>query len=129
MNLPVVVTTGPGEESLYENLAAQCGGKQPDHFQLSFLQLIPLLRKAGLMVGGDTGPFHLACALKTPVVGIYGPTCPVRNGPWGEEDEVVVHSLPCSRCYKRKCPEDNACMDITVDEVFAAVTRRLQKTI
>ena len=77
----------------------------------------------------DTGPLHLACALNTAVVGIYGPTCPVRNGPWGENDEVVVHALPCSSCYKRICPADNACMDITVDEVFAAVTQRLEKPI
>ncbi|MBN2320424.1 MAG: glycosyltransferase family 9 protein [Acidobacteria bacterium] len=129
LNFQVVVTTGPGEESLYEALAAHCRGKRPIHFQISFLQLIPLLRKARLMIGGDTGPLHLACALNTAVVGIYGPTCPVRNGPWGNNDEAVVHTLPCSLCYKRTCPADNACMDIPVDEVFAAVTRRLEKPI
>jgi heptosyltransferase-1 len=129
LELQVVVTTGPGEESLYRTLAAHCGGKPPIHFQISFLQLIPLLQGARLLVGGDTGPFHLACALHTPVVGIYGPTCPVRNGPWGKDNAVVVHTLPCSLCYKRTCPEENACMDIEVDEVFEAVTRRLEKTI
>lgn len=129
LNLQVVVTTGPGEESLQERLFAHCRGKRPIHVQISFLQLIPLLRKARLMIGGDTGPLHLACTLNTAVVGIYGPTCPVRNGPWGKSDEVVVHTLPCSLCYKRSCPTDNACMDITVDEVFAAVTRRLEKQI
>jgi heptosyltransferase-1 len=129
LKLQVVVTTGPGEESLYEKITVHSSGEPPAHFKISFLQLIPLLRKARLLVGGDTGPFHLACALKTAVVGIYGPTCPVRNGPWGEDDEVVAHTLPCSLCYKRNCPTDNACMNIDVDEVFAAVTRRLQKTI
>ena len=129
LNHQVVVTTGPGEESLYEAISAQCSPPLPIHLQISFLQLIPLLRMARLLVGGDTGPFHLACALNTAVVGIYGPTCPVRNGPWGRNDEVVVRTLPCSLCYKRDCPADNACMDIGVDEVFAAVTRRLEKTI
>ncbi len=129
LNLQVVVTTGPGEESLYESLAAHCSGKRPVHLQIPFLQLIPLLRKARLMIGGDTGPLHLAGALNTAVVGIYGPTCPVRNGPWRENDEVVVHALPCSSCYKRICPADNACMDITADEVFAAVIQRLEKPI
>lgn len=129
LKIPVVVTTGPGEDSLYRTLAAHCGGKPPVHFQISFLQLIPLLRGARLLVGGDTGPLHLACALNTPVVGVYGPTCPVRNGPWGKDDLVVKHTLPCSLCYKRTCPEDNACMDIEVDEVFEAVTQRLEKPI
>jgi heptosyltransferase-1 len=128
LNIPVVVTTGPGEEHVYEILAAQCREKPPVHFQISFLQLIPLLKKARLLIGGDTGPFHLACALGTAVVGIFGPTSPVRNGPWNDEDEVVTHSMHCSFCYKRRCPTDNVCMEISVDEVFTAVTRRLAKT-
>jgi heptosyltransferase-1 len=125
LNLPVVVTTGPGEDPLYETLAAHCGGKPPVHLQISFLRLIPLLKKARLLIGGDTGPFHLACALGTAVVGIFGPTSPVRNGPWNDEDEFVIHAMSCSDCYKRNCPKDNACMDIPVNEVFAAVTQRL----
>ncbi|MBN2242850.1 MAG: glycosyltransferase family 9 protein [Acidobacteria bacterium] len=129
LNLPVVVTTGPGEEPLYERLAAHCPGKPPVHFQIRFLQLIPLLKRARLLIGGDTGPLHLACACGTPVVGIYGPSCPVRNGPWGKDDEAVYRTLPCSRCYKRTCPADNACMDISVEEIFAAATRRLEKPV
>jgi ADP-heptose:LPS heptosyltransferase len=70
---------------------------------------------------------HLACALGTPVVSIMGPTSPVRNGPWSDRDEVVVHRLPCSFCNGRSCPTDNECMDIEVDEVFAAVVKRLEK--
>lgn len=125
LDLPVVVTTGPGEEFLYEKLAAQCDGRPPIHLRISFLQLIPLLKKARLLIGGDTGPLHLACALDVPVVGIYGPTSPARNGPWKEKYETVVNPVPCSGCHKRTCPTDNVCMEIPVDNVFAAVTRRL----
>ncbi len=130
LGLPVVLTTGPGEETYYQAIAdhcSDCGGVQPRHFPVSFLQLIPLYQKAHLIVGGDTGPFHLACALGAPVVGIFGPTSPVRNGPWRSEDEVVAHALPCSFCYGRSCATNNECMDISVDEVFAAVVRRLAK--
>jgi len=125
-NTPVVVTTGPGEESLYEELSAHCGGPPPVHFRVSFIQLIPLLKKARLLIGGDTGPFHLACALSVPVVGIFGPTSTVRNGPWRKEDGCVAKRIDCSDCYKRECPTGNACMDIPVDDVFEAVTRRLE---
>jgi heptosyltransferase I len=127
LGLPVVLTTGPGEETYYQAIADHCGGVQLHHFPVSFLQLIPLYRKAHLIIGGDTGPFHLACALGAPVVGIFGPTSPVRNGPWRSEDEVVSHTLPCSFCYGRSCATNNECMDISVDEVFAAVVRRLAK--
>ena len=130
LGLPVVLTTGPGEETYYQAIAdhcSDCGGAQPRHFPISFLQLIPLYQKAHLIVGGDTGPFHLACALGAPVVGIFGPTSPVRNGPWRSEDKVVAHTLPCSFCYGRSCTTKNECMDISVDEVFDAVVRRLSK--
>jgi len=126
LGLPVVVTTGPGEDTFYRTIAAQCGKSAPLHFPVSFLQLIPLLRKARLLIGGDTGPFHLACALGTATVGIFGPTSPIRNGPWRDGDEVVMHTLPCSFCYGRKCDTNNECMDIAVDEVFSAVIRRLE---
>jgi heptosyltransferase I len=127
MHLPVVVTTGPGEESLFAAIAQACGSPPPRHFQLSFLQLIPLLRRARLLIGGDTGPFHLACALGTPVVGIFGPTSPVRNGPWNRADESVVHLLPCSFCNGRTCPTQIECMDIQIDEVFQSVVKRLDR--
>ncbi|MEJ2109670.1 MAG: glycosyltransferase family 9 protein [Acidobacteriota bacterium] len=125
--LRVVVTTGPGEEILYEELVKHCREPLPLHLQVSFLQLIPLLQKSLLLIGGDTGPFHLACALQTPVVGIFGPTSAVRNGPWNDQDETVTKQMACSGCYKRDCPTDNACMDIPVDAVFEALRRRLEK--
>ncbi len=126
LGLPVAVTTGPGEDGLFRAIAESCGGPSPRHFPVSFLQLIPLLKRARLFIGGDTGPFHLACALGTAVVGIFGPTSPVRNGPWRSGDEVIAHALPCSSCYGRSCSRNTECMDIPVDEVFAGVVRRLE---
>jgi len=125
LGLSVIVTTGPGEEPLYRKIAESCGEPAPLHFPVPFLQLVPLYRRARLLIGGDTGPFHLACALGTPVVGIFGPTSPVRNGPWRNKDEVLYHALHCSNCYGRTCTSGNECMDIDVNEVFSAVMRRL----
>jgi heptosyltransferase I len=125
LKIPVIVTTGPGEEAYYSKIADHCSAPAPRHFQISFIQLIPLLRKAAILIGGDTGPFHLACAMGTPTVGIFGPTSPVRNGPWRKEDQTVTRMLPCSCCHKRSCAADDDCMDIAVEEVFAAVRRRI----
>lgn len=125
LGLEVAVTTGPGEEELYREIAAVHPGVHP--LAVSFLQMIPLLRRARLMVSGDSGPFHLACALGTPAVGLFGPTSPARNGPWnGPRAEGVTRALPCSPCHGRSCRSGAECMDIAVDEVFAAVVRRLR---
>ena len=124
--LGVVVTTGPGEEPLYAEIVRHAGNVSPIGMTLSFLQLVPLLRSARLFIGGDTGPFHLACALGTPVVGILGPTSPARNGPWTAGDEAVVRILPCSFCNGRTCPTGNECMDISVEAVFESVVKRLR---
>jgi heptosyltransferase I len=126
LKIPVVVTTGPGEEELYNRIAANCRVSAPCHLQVSFIQLIPLLKKTRLFIAGDTGPFHLACAAGTPVVGIFGPTSPARNGPWRDGEETVMRSLPCSFCHKRACNAEDPCMDIAVDDVWAAVKRRLK---
>ncbi len=127
LQVPVAVVTGLGEESLYQEIAGQCPGLPPAHFAVPFLELIPLFQRAQLVISGDTGPLHLACALGVPVVAIMGPTSPVRNGPWSENDQVVVHQLPCSFCNGRSCPTRNECMDIRVEEVFDAVVSRLEK--
>jgi lipopolysaccharide heptosyltransferase I len=128
LKLQVVVTTGPGEEAWYDSLLQSCSQPPPVHLQLPFLQLIPLLARAHLFIGGDTGPFHLACALRRPVVGLFGPTSPLRNGPWSAEDESVELKLDCSYCGGRSCTQQHACMDISVDEVFTSVVRRLERS-
>ena len=94
--------------------------------------LLALAVRATLMISGDTGPIHLAAAMKTPIVGIYGPTWPNRNGPWSARDAVVSRAPRCQCHHKRRCLVDGAtgeagvCLqEISVDEVAAAVDRRL----
>ena len=78
------------------------------------------------MISGDTGPTHVATALGTPVVGIYGPTRPSRNGPWSPSDIVVSRDGVCRCLHLRRCRLAAMClMDVGVDEVLAAVDRRL----
>ncbi len=128
LGLGIVVTTGPGEEPLFDEIARNCPAARPVHLQLPFLQMIPLIRRAHLFIGGDTGPFHLACALEIPTVCILGPTDPARNGPWREIDESVVRVLPCSFCNGRTCPTQNECMDIGAEQVFQAVLKRMARS-
>jgi heptosyltransferase-1 len=81
-----LVVSGPGEESL----ARAIGG--PIAPETNLRELAFILQRAQVVVGGDTGPLHLADALGTRVVGLYGPTDPARNGPYGQLDRTIRHS-------------------------------------
>ena len=81
---------------------------------------------AAVMVSGDTGPTHIASAVGTPLVGIYGPTRPVRNGPLAPRDVSISRDAICQCHHLRRCRLDRMCLlDIEAAEVIAAVERRL----
>ncbi len=86
--LAAVVNHGPGEESLAEAVRQASGGVAVP-LQCPFGELIALTRRASLFIGGDTGPMHLAAALRVPVVALFGPTRPERNGPFGTRCVVL----------------------------------------
>jgi heptosyltransferase-1 len=79
-------------------------------------QMIALVRRAGLMIAGDTGPLHLAAALERPVVGLYGPTDPARNGPYGTASRVLRHASSRTD-HSRHREAETGLMQITTDEV------------
>jgi heptosyltransferase I len=124
--LPCLVTWGPGEAALADRVVAASGGAASRCFPTTLLELVELARRARLMVAADTGPLHLACAVRTPVVGIYGPTEPARNGPFARDDVTVRRRPLCAPCHRRRCPIHEGVMDaITPAEVLVAVDRRL----
>jgi ADP-heptose:LPS heptosyltransferase len=90
------IVHGPGEIADAEALAREAGGAARVAPPTDLLTLAAMLRGARMFVGGDTGPLHLACAVGCPVVGIYGPTDPVVNSPWGVPHVVVA---PPGRAY------------------------------
>ena len=129
LGLKTLLTWGPGEENLVREVMAACPDDPPPTFSTTLPQFIALARRARLFVGGDTGPLHLAAACRTPVVAIFGPTDPRRNGSPHPDDLTVSHPVPCGPCYKRTCRKyRRQCMTlITVDQVFDAVVRRLEQ--
>ena len=80
------------------------------------------------MVSGDTGPLHIAGAVGTPLVALFGPTSAERNGPWAKADVTLSQVANCSCVYERRCRKATPCIeDITVDAVVDAVRRRLDR--
>jgi ADP-heptose:LPS heptosyltransferase len=125
-SLPSVVTWGPGEESLAREVVAASAGAAILAPPTSVADLVAISRGAALFVSGDTGPAHIAAAVGTPIVGIYGPTRPARNGPWSPDDVTVSRDEVCQCHHLRRCRLKTMCLDdIKVDEVHAAIERRL----
>lgn len=124
-DLRAVVNYGPGERELAEAAGRAAAPSRPVPFSAEIPELMALLRRARLVVAADTGPLHLAVVLGTPVVGLYGPTDPARNGPYSEADIAVRNARPEETTYKRSVTYSAAMLSITVEQVAAAVERRL----
>lgn len=119
--LRVVVNAGPDEVRLAASIAAG-GAAVP--LIATLPQLIALTRRVALCIGGDTGPLHLACALGRPVVGIYGPTDPKRNGPFGTRARVL-RSPESRRDHTRRAEPEPGLLTIAPDDVLGAADELL----
>jgi heptosyltransferase-1 len=121
-----VALWGPGEEAFAAEVVAGADGAAVLSSKTSIADVVALARGAALMVSGDTGPTHIAAALGTPIVGIYGPTRPARNGPMSAHDVTVSRDAVCQCHHLRRCRLDRMCLlDIEVAEVAGAIDRRL----
>ncbi|MFZ1139219.1 MAG: glycosyltransferase family 9 protein [Candidatus Sulfotelmatobacter sp.] len=109
---------GPGEEDLFHAaLAASGGAAKPTKGTLT--ELIALTRRAKLFIGGDTGPLHLAAALRVPVVAIFGPTDPARNGPYGTRS-IVLRNPVSPTTHARRSSPDEGMLEISAEAVVDA---------
>ncbi len=123
--LRIIINCGPGEMHLAEIVASKAGLALPVIVQYELPELMALLQGAELVVAADSGPLHLASVLGTPVVGLYGPTSPKRNGPYGKHDIAVRNVTEAETTYKRGNDVSEAMLSISVDQVAAAVQERL----
>lgn len=114
----VFVNAGPGELTLADTVVQRTGGGATP-LVCSIEQLIAITRRICLCIAGDTGPLHLACALGRPVIGIYGPTDPSRNGPFGTRFKVL-RSPESRRDHARREAPEAGLLTITPDAVLEA---------
>jgi len=119
-----LINFGPGEEPLMAAVEAASQGAAKG-ITCSLSELIALTRRARIFIGGDTGPMHLAAALGIPVVAIFGPTNPARNGPFGARS-VVLRSPASLTTHSRRAQPDPGLLEITPDQVIAAAQKLLR---
>ncbi|MDP9338974.1 MAG: glycosyltransferase family 9 protein [Acidobacteriota bacterium] len=136
--LRCVVNYGPGEDDLAAKVRVASSDKDPMLFNGELGPLMSLLRHAECVVGGDTGPLHLAVALGTSVVGLFGPTDPMRNGPYRaaggsaathrpatavNSQDIVLRAPNVITTHARGDQPHPSMLEIRVDAVFEAVRR------
>ena len=108
-------------QKLMKTKTVNLGGKT------SLRELAALYRRAALLVTTDSGPMHLAAAVGTPVIALFGPTDPSRTGPYGPDHRIIRKRLPCSPCFRKQCPDPRCMTEISVEEVFSAVRDMFNK--
>ncbi len=127
-SLHSLITTGPGEEDLAQRAVATSKSGKAHVVSVSLKGFCALAHRAQVYVGGETGPTHLAIAMRTPVVGLLGPTEWWRNGsPYPADVCVERTDIGCrENCHRRACSQW-ICMDIAVERVLNGVRERLQR--
>jgi heptosyltransferase-1 len=120
-----VLTGSPAEEPLIVRILQDADVPQARYIPSTITQFIALARQARLFVGGDTGPLHLAAAVGTPIVAIYGPTDPARNGPFSPHDITLWNRGPID--YTRRAVKAGYIPGIPVESVVAGVRERLAR--
>jgi heptosyltransferase I len=122
-----LVTWGPKERALADAVSESSAGAASPAPPTTIADLGALMRSAALVISGDTGPLHIGAAVGAPIVGLFGPTRPERNGPWEPRDQVISRAETCVCHHKRNCLRGAPCInEIAVEEVVAAAERRLR---
>ncbi len=117
-----VVLGGPGDRGLVEQMLAHCHSHPLVLTgRLTILQLAALMPRLSLLITADSGPMHIAAAMGTRVVALYGRSDPAYTGPFGEGHVILRHPEPCIGCTAERCVHDRECMKrISVEEVVTA---------
>jgi 3-deoxy-D-manno-octulosonic-acid transferase/heptosyltransferase-1 len=126
MECKVVLTGGDSDKAYVEDIVSDM--KMPAvnlAGRTGLRELACIYERAELLVTTDTGPMHIAAAMKCPVVALFGPTSPARTGPYGTGHRVVITGAACSPCFKKKCTDSHCMSGIGVDDVIEAVASLL----
>ena len=128
---PVVLFGGPGDREAAQGLSRAVERPPVNLIGQTGLGLVPsLLRRAAVLITNDSGPMHIAAAVGTPVVALFGPTSPARTGPYGTIHRVLRAGVSCSPCFSRRCANPNQleCLTaIAVSDVLNAVRQVLEQ--
>ncbi len=122
--IPSVIVGGKADAALGDEVVSLANSRAVSVAgKTSLADLAAIIRGAEFFVTNDSGPMHLAAAMNIPVFAIFGPTSPLRTGPYGKIHTVIRLELPCSPCFTRKpCPDWRCIREITPGMVLEAIS-------
>ncbi len=132
-NFKVILSGGRAEMAVGQDIMTKIGLPVINAIgRTTLLEMAALMERATLVIAGDTGPLHMAAALKIPTIGLFGPTNPEFYAPKNREHSSLVSNLPCAYCHKKQCPKakEALCMfritpEIVISKVYERVTLAL----
>jgi heptosyltransferase-1 len=130
--LPIrtLIVGGKGDKGIVKEILASSSGKSVSLVGETDLKgLIEIIRGARFMVSNDSGPMHIAAGLGIPVFAIFGPTDPIRTGPYGKGHTVIRKDISCAPCFKKKCDDMKCMKGLSVEKVYEVIKRKLVFTL
>ena len=123
-NARVIFTGSQEDRTIIQHMISMMKGEAVNLAGETTLKILAALyEKSDLLISTDTGPMHLAAAVGTPVVALFGPTAPWRTGPFGSGHQVIRAGLKCSPCFKRECTTKDCMEQISVEDVLDGVEK------
>lgn len=129
--VPVMLTWGPGEEKISESIIEKVGKEKAFmHKPVKLNEFVALLSLLDLFISGDSGPMHMAWAVNTPVIALFGPTTETDVQPLGDNNiTLMAKGIDCLRCHKEHCDTKKCMYAISADMVFEAIGHLKNKII
>lgn len=128
LDVKTVIVGTSGDSGIAGVIESCSGGKAFSMTGMTDLKdLISIIRGARYVITNDSGPMHIAAASGIPVVALFGPTNPVRTGPYGRNHVIVKSLIGCAPCYKKRCRRIRCMEGISVEEVYEAVMNVSEK--
>jgi len=124
--LKTVIVGGKGDTKIANEIVSHSNGKAISLTGKTDMKgLIEVMRGARFVVSNDSGPMHIAAALGIPVFAIFGPTDPVRTGPYGKGHTVIKEDIPCAPCFKKTCDDIKCMNNLSVEKVYEVIKKKL----
>jgi lipopolysaccharide heptosyltransferase I len=122
--LETIVVGNRGEIELANIIVALSKGKSTSLAgKTNLRELVEVIRHAQFVVSNDSGPMHIAAALNVPVFAIFGPTDPLRTGPYGEGHVIIRENISCAPCFKKTCKDIKCMNDLSVEKVYKIIKK------
>lgn len=124
--LHIVIVGSKGEMDIANKIVACSDGKAISLAGKTDLkELIEVIRGARFVASNDSGPMHIAAALGIPVFAIFGPTDPLRTGPYGKRHTIIKEDISCAPCFRKTCDNMKCLKSLTVERVYEVIKTRL----